>query len=198
MDEEQVLETKRLCLRRFGADDADFLYELDADPEVMRYITGGERTPRAIIESEILPRFRQVDDENPLLGFWLAEVKRGGDPIGWFSIRPLPHPTDVLALGYRLRRTAWGKGYATEGVRLLINKAFSETDSSRIVATTYEKNIGSRRVMEKAGMVLVRRFRLTPEDLANVDTFHAASAEVWDGDDVEYAITREQWLKNRL
>ena len=51
----------------------------------------------------------------------------------------------------------------------------------------------SIRVMEKLGMTLRRRFRLTPEDLANVDTFHADSLEIWDGDDVEYAVDRNEW-----
>ena len=46
-------------------------------------------------------------------------------------------------------------------------------------------------------MTLVRRFRLTPEDLANADTFHTDSAEVWDGDDVEYALERTDWEKQR-
>ncbi len=57
--------------------------------------------------------------------------------------------------------------------------------------------ITSRRVMAKVGMTLVRRFRLTPEDLANADTFHTDSAEVWDGDDVEYALERTDWEKQR-
>ena len=52
-----VLETERLRLREFTRDDVDNLVELDADPEVMRYINGGRGKPREEIEREVLPAF---------------------------------------------------------------------------------------------------------------------------------------------
>ncbi len=58
----------------------------------------------------------------------------------------------------------------------------------RVFATTYEHNLASRRVLEKAGLLLVRRFRIAPADLARAGTFDATGQEVWDGDDVEYAL----------
>jgi RimJ/RimL family protein N-acetyltransferase len=64
-----------------------------------------------------------------------------------------------------------------------------------VTATTYEDNLASRRVMEKAGMTLVRRFRLTAADLAAQNTYHAISQDPWEGDDVEYALTKEQWMR---
>ena len=63
----------------------------------------------------------------------------------------------------------------------------------RISATTYEDNLASRRVMEKAGLTLVRSYRLTPTDLAAQDTYHAASQDLWDRDDVEYALEKADW-----
>jgi RimJ/RimL family protein N-acetyltransferase len=64
-----LLETERLILRRFTAADLDHLFTLDNDPEVMRYINGGEPTPREAIESDILPRFMQYDEGCPAYGF---------------------------------------------------------------------------------------------------------------------------------
>lgn len=64
-----------------------------------------------------------------------------------------------------------------------------------MVATTYEDNVASQRVMQKVGMTLVRRFRLTLEDLRGVDTFHTDEVEIWDGDDVEYALEKIAWEK---
>ena len=96
------------------------------------------------------------------------------------------------ALGYRLRRAVWGQGLATEGVQALIHKGFAELGLERVVATTYEHNVASRRVMEKVGMTLVRRFRLTPAELQETDTFHTDSMEIWDGDDVEYALDKAE------
>jgi RimJ/RimL family protein N-acetyltransferase len=56
-----------------------------------------------------------------------------------------------------------------------------------------EDNLAFRRVMEKLDMTLVRRFRLTPEDIVRADRYHAVSLEVWDGDDIEYALERADW-----
>ncbi len=86
----------------------------------------------------------------------------------------------------------WARS-ATEGSRALIDKGFSDLGVQRVVATTYEDNVGSRRVMEKVGMTLARTFRLTPDDLAAADTYNVASLEIWEGDDVEYALERADW-----
>ena len=193
-----LLQTERLFLRRFTRADLDHLYALDNDPEVMRYINGGTPTPRAVIEREILPSFLRYAGGRPGFGFWAAVQKAGlkeagGEWLGWFSLRPSSDAPGQAILGYRLRRAVWGQGYATEGARALIRLAFSEQGVLRVVATTYQDNLASRRVMEKLGLTLVRHFRITAEDIARSDTYHAESVEVWDGDDVEYAIERAEW-----
>jgi RimJ/RimL family protein N-acetyltransferase len=188
------LETERLVLRRFTAADADNLFELDSDPEVMRWLTGGAPTPRDAIENDILPRFLRSYERSGRYGFWAAIEKATGDFLGWFSFRPREGGgPDEAALGYRLRKAAWGRGYATEGARALIRKGFTELGVRRVVATTYGDNLASRRVMEKAGLTLVRAYRLTPADLAAQDTFHSTSPDLWDGDDVEYALRKADW-----
>lgn len=188
------LETERLILRRFTASDLDHLVELDADPEVMRFLTGGEATPRDVVERDILPRFIHAHEQAPGYGFWAAVERGGGAFVGWFSLRPREEADPAEAvLGYRLRRAAWGRGYGTEGARALIRRGFAELGVRRISATTYEDNRASRRVMEKAGLTLVRSYRLAPADLAAQDTFHAASQDLWDGDDVEYALDKADW-----
>ena len=185
-----LLKTERLILRRFAPADLDHLYALDNDPEVMRYINGGTPTPRVVIEREILPVFLRYDERRPGFGFWAAVLRSTGAWLGWFSFRATEEASGQAVLGYRLCRAAWGQGYATEGARALIARGFSQWGVRRVVATTYEDNLASRRVMEKLGMRLVRRFRYTPEEIARSDTFHSESTEVWDGDDVEYAIDR--------
>jgi RimJ/RimL family protein N-acetyltransferase len=188
------LETERLVLRRFTAADADLLFDLDSDPEVMRFLNGGTPTPRNVIETEILPRFLADYERFPGYGFWAAIEKATGEFLGWFSLRPPEggRPGEV-DLGYRLRRAAWGRGYATEGSRALIRKGFTELGARRVVATTFEANVASRRVMEKAGMRRVRTFRITIAEILASETYRATSAELFDGDDVEYALERSEW-----
>jgi RimJ/RimL family protein N-acetyltransferase len=189
-----LLETERLALRRFREDDADNLFHLDSDPEVMRFLSGGTPTPRDVIETDILPRFLHYDDAWPAFGFWAAIGKASGGFLGWFSFRLSDgaHPREAT-LGFRLRKDAWGRGYASEGARALIRLGFTELGVQRVVATTYQDNLASRCVMEKAGMTLNRTFRMTPADLDGVDTYHAASHDLWDGDDVEYSLTKADW-----
>src|SRR5207248_689007 len=103
------LETERLTLRRFTADDVDKLVELDSDPQVMYYITGGRATPREEIEREELPHFLECYKRYDGYGFWAALEKSSGEFIGWFHLRPRREgPSDEPELGYRLRRSAWG------------------------------------------------------------------------------------------
>lgn len=179
-----VVETERMLLRWFNESDVDNLVELDSDPEVMRYITGGKPTPRAHIVEEVLPAFLAYSQRSDGFGFWAAIDKAGGEFLGWFHLRPVPvHSGDGPELGYRLRRSAWGKGYATEGARALIDKAFRDLGASRVYAETMAVHTASRRVMEKAGMRLVR-------------TFHQEWPYRIEGDehgDVEYAVTRTDW-----
>ena len=189
------LETEHMVLRRFTADDVDLLFDLDSDPEVMRFLTGGISTPREVIQNDILPAFLRSYEPFSGLGVFAAIEKESEEFLGWFSFRPKdaadPHN---VALGYRLRRAIWGQGYATEGARALIRKGFTELGVQRVFATTYQDNLASRRVMEKAGLSLVRTYRMTIAELqANDSTSHSTTEELWDGEDVEYALLKADW-----
>lgn len=191
---QELLETERLILRRFTEADAGNLYDLDSDPDVMRYLSGGASTPREVIEADILPRFMAYDERFPGFGFWTAHDRASGVFLGWFSFRPRDEadPREV-GLGFRLRKAAWGTGYATEGARALIRLGFTDLSVERVVATTYEDNLASRRVMEKAGMTLTRRYRLAAADFEDVDTYQPGSEEPWEGEDVEYSLLKSDW-----
>lgn len=194
MESDIYLETPRMRLRRFTPADEDHLVALDSDPEVMRFLNGGTPTPRAVIAGTVLPGFLRSYEPHEGVGVWAAIEKSTGAFLGWFSFRQREgaSPGDV-SLGYRLRRAVWGQGYATEGARALIRKGFAEVGVRRVLATTYEHNLASRRVMERVGMRLVRSFRLSATDLARSETFDPSSLEVWDGDEVEYALERADW-----
>ena len=182
------LETERLILRRFTGADADQLFALDDDPQVMRYISGGPGTPLEEIERDDLPHFLRQYESLPGWGFWAAIERSTGAFLGWFHLRPdKGAPADEPELGYRLRRSAWGKGYATEGSCALIDKAFGELGARRVVANTMVVNEASWRVMEKSGMRRVRIFRAD----------WPVRIEGDEQGDVEYAITREEWLAHR-
>jgi RimJ/RimL family protein N-acetyltransferase len=189
-----LLETERIVLRRFTEEDANNLYHLDSDPDVMRFLSGGTPTPRDVIETDILPRFLCYDERSPGFGFWAAIDRASGEFLGWFSFRPSDEANrGEVTLGFRLRKDAWCRGYATEGARALIRLGFTELGVGSVVATTYQDNLASRRVMEKAGMTLSRTFRMTADDLDGVDTYRVTSHDLWEGDDLEYSLHRAGW-----
>jgi RimJ/RimL family protein N-acetyltransferase len=181
-----LLETERLRLRRFEPADVDRLVELDSDPEVMKYITYGQPTPRERYEREIIPRWLAFQETMPLLGYWAAESRAGGDVLGWFHLRPDRFDAGEQELGYRLRRDAWGQGLATEGGCALVAYGFERAGADKISARTLAANAGSRRVMEKCGLLFECDF-VYPEDILadRPETERAA---------VKYSITRRQWL----
>jgi RimJ/RimL family protein N-acetyltransferase len=194
---EPVQVTERLALRQFTAADADDLLALDGDPQVMRFLESSIKS-RAQIQAEVLPRLLAYYDHHPGFGFWAAHARVGCAFIGWFGLRPVtpttgpmvdwpdapPGDTAVASLGYRLRASAWGHGYATEGARALVRRAFTELGVSCIVATTMAVNAGSRRVLEKAGLTYARTVYLDwPEPLPGNE--HG---------DVEYQLDRSVWV----
>jgi RimJ/RimL family protein N-acetyltransferase len=180
-----LLETARLRLRRFVQADVDRLVELDSDPEVMRYITYGVPTSRERYEHEILPRWLAFYEAVPSLGYWAAELKGSGEFIGWFHLRPDRFDAGEQELGYRMKRSVWGRGYATEGGLALVEHGFERVGIGKISARTLEANLGSRRVMEKCGLAYECGF-VYPEDIL-AGRFEAERMAV------KYSITQSCW-----
>ena len=178
-----ILETPRLALRQFTEDDVANLFDLNNDPQVMRYITGGRPTPLEELRDEVIPFHLAVYERLDRLGTWAAE-SAAREFLGWFHFRPGPG-ADIsnVDLGYRLRRSAWNQGYATEGSRALIRMGFTDLGVERVFGHTMTVNAASRRVLEKCGMTLVRT---TPYEGPDV-------IEGSEHGEVEYALTKPEW-----
>jgi ribosomal-protein-alanine N-acetyltransferase len=183
-----VLETERLLLRQFTEDDAESLFELDGDPEVMRPVGGAQYLlpdPDAYwerIRTAYFDYYRKYD----WFGFSVAQEKRSAAFLGWFQLRPAPdfrfateaqYRLGEFDLGYRLRRAGWCKGYATEGSRGLIAKEFGEPGVESVVAMALLCNRASIRVIEKVGMKFVCQFAVPGFDQPGV----------------KYALTKEKF-----
>lgn len=179
------LRTERVTLRQFRADEADLLIELDSDPAVMRYLTGGEPTPPEDYR-EFMPRLvASYDRWAGAFGLFAAYETASDAFIGWFCLRPeRDGPLDEPELGYRLRQAAWGRGIATEVSAALLEKAFTELDVRMVWGETMALNVTSQRVMEKVGMVVAKNLD-TPEDMMMVEGADLGG--------FRYEITKEQW-----
>jgi RimJ/RimL family protein N-acetyltransferase len=180
-----VLQTTRFYLRPVRQEDARLLFELDSDPEVMRFISKGEPTPMNKIEDVILPKMLGYYRHWPPLGFWAAHLLSHEEFIGWFHLRPDKIDTNEIELGYRLKRNAWGKGLATEGSRAIVEAAFGKWGYPKISARTLIINTPSRRVMEKSGLRFEKEFLWGAEVLPD-----------WTEEErrgVKYSLTQRAW-----
>jgi RimJ/RimL family protein N-acetyltransferase len=184
-----LLETERMRLRRFTGEDVDLLVDLDSDPEVMRYITYGVSTPREAYVATYLPRWFAIYAAQPHLGYFAAEHRDSGAFLGWFHLRDDRIEPEYLELGYRLRREAWGAGFATEGARALVHHGFARAGAGQISARTLVHNVASQRVMEKCGLRRVGSFVYAADVIAGRSEDERAA--------VKYSITRSEWLQQQ-
>ena len=144
-----VFETPRLVLRRFTEEDAPLILLLNSDPEVVKYVhepaleTADQA--RDVIINTILPQY------NNNLGRWAMYTKSNNEYIGWCGIKYRPE-MDEMDLGYRLKQTAWGKGYATEAAQNTLAYGFGTLGLQLITARAHIENFASQKVLEKIGM----------------------------------------------
>ncbi|MEA2270724.1 MAG: hypothetical protein QOC64_3334 [Solirubrobacteraceae bacterium] len=146
---EQVLETARLRLAPLTSEDLDALVELDGDPEVRR-----RADPLGIIIPLDPGELRTYEWERFVQagGFYGARERVGDAFVGWFQLEAAPGRLGEAEFGYRLRRSNWGLGYATEGARDLVAHALEVLGYRRVFAHTLRENLASIRVLQKAGL----------------------------------------------
>lgn len=164
------LNTKRIELHEFKNNDHQFIKELDSDPEVMRYISNGIPSDDNEVSRAISIFIEWTKKKNGKYGYWKAVEKDSRNFIGWFHLRPLKSESDnfdKLEIGYRLKQSVWGKGFATEVSKKLIQYAINDLAVKEIWALAMKKNIASQRVMQKCGLKLQRED--TFDDFPGVD-----------------------------
>jgi len=185
MTGQAVLRTSRLTLVPLAAEHLRYEVELDADPQVMRYLGSG--TARSADEVESYHRLRLAAAERVAgLGFWVGFT--GEQFVGWWQLEPPERPDQGQAeLGYRLLRRHWRQGLASEGARELLRHGFADLGLHRIFAETMMVNEASRATMASVGLRYVRTFVADWDD-------PIPGAE---HGEVEYAISRDEWLAGR-
>jgi ribosomal-protein-alanine N-acetyltransferase len=147
-----IIETDRLLLRNFTIEDAPLIYNLNLDPEVIRYTLDPIRDiehGREVLEKTILPQYALYNH-----GRWAVITKSGNEFIGWCGLKARPEQNEI-DLGYRFIKSAWGKGYATEAAWACIQYGFEKLNFHRIIGRAMPQNTGSIRVLEKCGMVFI-------------------------------------------
>lgn len=145
------LETERLLLREWAESDTDPFAKMNCDPEVMKYF------PKHLSYDEskaFIQKSNSILSEKKF-GLWAVEIKNSKEFIGFiglavptFEARFMP----CTEIGWRLKASAWGHGYASEGARQVLQYAFVNLGMNEVVSFTAKINEPSWKVMERIGM----------------------------------------------
>ena len=177
------VETERLRLRPFVAEDIEEFASFNADPEVMRYIWKGRPLTREESERSLSRVVESFGAQG--YGLWAAVLKASGRVVGFSGLNRL-EDTPEIEVAYRFARDSWGKGLATEAAHASLRYGFEEVGLRRAVAVAHPENVGSRRVLEKIGMKYERDAHHYGMDVA----FYAVAREDFAPGDAPYAVRR--------
>jgi RimJ/RimL family protein N-acetyltransferase len=148
------IETQRLMLRRWRDADREPMATIHADAEVMYWHGRGSMTRE---ESDAAIGRYEEHFETHGFGFWAIERKSDGALLGMTGLQHTDEPDrpDVpcVEIGWRLARSMWGRGYATEAARAALVDGFERANLEEVLAWTAVTNARSQAVMRKAGMV---------------------------------------------
>ncbi len=150
------IETERLIMRDLLPQDAAAMFVLDSDAEVHTYLGSHPVTTIEQVSSAI--DYIRAQYQQNGIGRWAVIEKETGNFIGWSGLKLVnDHPINGRMghydLGYRFVRSAWGKGYATETALASIQYAWGVLQLKELFAIADVKNVASRRVLEKVGMI---------------------------------------------
>jgi len=148
-----ILETERLLLREFLTEDAAAAYDLNSNPEVIKY-TGDP--PFASIEAarSFLEQYNAYTEHG--IGRYAIIRKSDGEFLGWCGLKY--HPKErIVDLGYRLNRSHWGQGYATESAKATLRYAFDQQKYYAVVAHAHIENNASHKVLTNCNFPRIKQ-----------------------------------------
>jgi ribosomal-protein-alanine N-acetyltransferase len=145
------LETERLILREWRADDREPFAAMNADPRVVEHLSRALDRAESDAFVERIEAHWAADGH----GLWAVERRTDGRFIGFIGLTPPDFEaafTPCVEIGWRLAPEAWGAGYATEGARAALAFGFERLGLDEIVSFTVPDNVKSRAVMERIGL----------------------------------------------
>lgn len=181
------IKTARLILRPWKEEDLEQFAAMNADARVMKYFNSTINKE----DSDAFARRMMQEMADQGWGRWVVTLKENDTFIGYVGLVHVPfdaHFTPAVEIGCRLLYEYWGKGYASEAAKAILEHAFTVLQMSEIVSFAVQENERARSVMEKIGM----------QHVEDGDFYHPALPDKhrfsWH---VLYRITREEWLANK-
>lgn len=147
-------------MREFSDEDAASMFELNIDPEVIKFT--GDKSFGSLEDARI---FLENYNQYALHGFgrWAVIQKSTGKFIGWCGLK-YSATTDEVDIGFRFFKASWNQGYATEAAKKCIQLGFDKFGIKRIVGRAMVDNIASIKVLEKLGLTFLKEFNFDGEE----------------------------------
>jgi len=157
MKKEYIFTSERLGLRNWLENDLEEFAKINADKEVMKHF------PKTLTKDESLNLIKRLQNhyEKYNYTYFAVDILESGEFIGFIGLVYQTYEsefTPATDIGWRLKKSAWGKGYAPEGAKRCLDFAFNELKLDKIISTCTEKNYKSEKVMKKIGMKKVGGF----------------------------------------
>ena len=144
------LETLRLVIRSFDPSDAAGMLAVFGDPEVRRYLPPFPDPTLETMQASVGRRMAMERDHGH--GLWAVERKDTGELIGDCGLMLVEGTGPEIEIAYHYKQSAWNKGYGTEAAIAVLAHGFGPIALEHVIAICFPENIGSWRIMEKAGM----------------------------------------------
>ncbi|GGJ30238.1 GNAT family N-acetyltransferase [Deinococcus roseus] len=178
------LSTERLHLRAFEMNDLPTLYQIHADPEVVRYLYWDTRTLEET-EAALRRKLEQSSWEEGKSLAWAVIAKDTGVLLGEVVLICHSEKHQQAEIGYVFGTASQGKGYAREAVKAVLEYAFQQLPIHRVYARTDARNHGSRNLLERLGLRQEAHF------------VHSEIFKGQWGDEVHYAVLEEEWQQKQ-
>jgi len=152
-----IFTSERLGFRQWRTDDLEEFAKLNADEAVM------EHFPSTLSESEVVEFIVKLKEHYETNGFtyYATEILETNEFIGMIGLASQKYVTDytpAIDIGWRLKQSAWGKGYATEGAKRCLEYAFNDLGIEKVISVCVTQNFKSEKVMKKIGMTKIGSF----------------------------------------
>ena len=158
MKNSYLFKSERLGFRNWVNEDLIEFAKINANPEVM------EHFPKPLTQQETAEFIVRLQDhyKKYRYNYFAVEIIASGEFIGFIGLTHQNYKTEFTPatdIGWRLKKSAWGKGYATEGAKRCLELAFNDLKLKKIIATCTLNNTKSEHVMRKIGLVKKGRFK---------------------------------------
>ena len=148
----KVIETDRLILRELDVNDSENFFYLNSDPEVLKY-TGDLPFSSITAAESFLVNYSEYKKNG--FGRWAVIFKETGSFIGWCGLKL--NEENLVDIGFRFFKKEWGKGFATESAKAVLDYGFNTLKLKEIIGRTSKDNVSSISVLEKLNMTFWKK-----------------------------------------